>query len=116
MVDTAAQRFGDEVYRAYRERMLRYWKFWNPTLKVEDFVGGPGVVQGDGQYHAHRRGVISPEGWPASRYWDDTNNGRPYNQCLPRLEMARNDFETAEEAAEAGARPKIRPVLWPRHS
>lgn len=100
MVDAAAQHLGDEIYREFREPMLRYWKFWNPTIDIESFARGPEAIRGDGHYHAHRRGIISPEGWPVSRYWDDTNNGRPYEQYLPRLEMAKNDLETAEEAAE----------------
>lgn len=92
-VRALAEHLGDdEVYLQYQPAMLRLWQFYNEGSNQLD---GPA----DGRFHTNRRLVKTPEGLPENRHWDNTNDGRPFNLYIPRLEAVGDDVDSAAEAA-----------------
>jgi hypothetical protein len=93
MIRLLGEHGGDDVYahKPYVEAMERLWTHYNPA--PEDLAGQP-----RGQFHAYRRGGISPEGLPFSVYGDDTNNGKDYSEYIGRPESHAEDVATARAA------------------
>lgn len=96
LVRLLGERYGEEVFvhEPYLQAMEMLWEHFNPQFP-DDFRQG----QAPGQFVAYRRSILTPEGWPLSRWGDDTNNDKPLEEYLPRLEMAKADLLAADEAA-----------------
>lgn len=98
IIRVLGEHYGDEAYThpPYLRAMERLWEHFNPA---PDLL----ATQNRGSFHAYQRGGVTPEGWPFSIWGDDTNNGKRYEDYLPRLECVKEDLETAELAAKRAA-------------
>lgn len=97
LVRVLGEHYGEDVYghRPYIKAMELLWEHFNPPFPNNPVPG---------KFNAYRRGIITPEGWRVSRWGDDTNNGKLLEEYLPRLEMAKEDLDIANEVARrAGA-------------
>jgi alpha,alpha-trehalase len=83
MVELAAKRDGDAVYRKYLPQLRREYEFW---MEGERSLA-PGA--------AHRRLVRLRDGTLLNRYWDDRDT--------PREEAYREDVATARESGRPAA-------------
>ena len=83
MVDLAAKREGDEIYRRYLAQLRREYAFWMEGAESLD-PGG-----------AHRRVVRLADGALLNRYWDDRDT--------PREESYREDVATARASGRPAA-------------
>lgn len=92
LVRILGEHYGEDVYahKPYIKAMELLWDHFNPTFPQNPVPD---------KFNAYRRGIITPEGWRVSRWGDDTNNGKPLNEYLPRLEMAKEDLDIANEIA-----------------
>jgi hypothetical protein len=96
LIRVMGEHYGEDVYahKPYIKAMELLWKHFNPPFPEAPVPN---------KFNAYRRGIVTPEGWRVSRWGDDTNNGKKLEEYLPRLEMAKEDLEFANEAASRAA-------------
>jgi hypothetical protein len=94
LIRLLGEHYGEDVFvhEPYLQAMESLWEHFNPPFPAE-------MQRATGRFVGYRRGILTPEGWPLSRWGDDTNNGKLHEEYLPRLEMAKADLKTADEAA-----------------
>lgn len=98
---------GEEIltHEPYVKALEMLWNHFNPEQELL-------ARQPRGQFHAIRRGGVSPEGWPFSVFGDDTNNGRAYKDYTSaRPESHLEDVELARLAASRVA-PEFRERVY----